>query len=325
MKPVTPSAVERIPAELRERRQWVVWKAVWNEEKGKHEKQPFRALDSTRHASSTNTSTWATYEPDVDGIGYVFSADDPYTGVDLDQGLSAVERMAIVAALKSYTETSPSGNGVHVIVRASLNGHGRNRKGPFEVYEQGRYFTVTGDHIVGTPATIEERQAQLDEVLERFLPKPEPKLPNALDSSPVDLDDRELLDRAMSATNGAAFRDLYEGRWDHLHPSQSEADLDLCGRLAFWWNKDPAAIDRMFRSSGLYRPKWERDDYRGSTIHGGNRRRHGHLHPVRPECHPHLETLESLSFRGKRGTVRLSGRIVFTGGARRFRRATRHA
>ena len=94
----------------------------------------------------------------------MFSKDDPYVGVDLDT--FDTEAAAIVSALGSYTEASVSGRGAHVIVRGSLNGHPRNRKGPIELYGEGRYFVVTGEHMQGTPATIEERQTELEEVLE---------------------------------------------------------------------------------------------------------------------------------------------------------------
>jgi len=109
-----------------------------------------------------------------------------------------------MVALDSYTETSVSGNGVHVIVEASLNGHGRNRRGPFEVYESGRFFVVTGNHVIGTPTTVEERQAKLDEVLEHFLPPAHNSFEQvaARAAIPVDLDDQELLERAMRAKNG---------------------------------------------------------------------------------------------------------------------------
>lgn len=40
--------------------------------------------------------------------------------------------------------------------------------------------------------------------------------------------------------------------------------------IAFRTGPDPEAIDSIFRSSALYRDKWERDDYRQSTIEAGN-------------------------------------------------------
>ena len=261
--------VAAIPQELRERAQWVLWRLETRD--GKQTKVPVRA-DGRGRASSTNPETWATFDEAVaasataDGIGFVFSADDPFVGIDLDAGLKESDRGAIVSALDSYAETSISGNGVHVIVRANLNGS-RRRSGPFEVYDAGRFFVVTGEHVRGTPTTIEERQAQLEHVLERFLPAAE--LPNGgskLPPQPVTLDDRELLDRAFESRNGSELRDLYEGRWEGRYPSHSEADQALANRLAFWCGRDPERIDRVFRASGLYRPKWDRDDYRNRTI-----------------------------------------------------------
>lgn len=259
---------DAIPAELRQRRQWVVWRH--EDRNGKQTKVPYRA-DGGGRASSTDPATWATFAAAVagadalaaDGIGYVFSADDPYTGIDLD--VFDANAAAIVTLLDSFTEKSQSGRGVHVIVRASLNGHGRNRKGPIEVYEKERFFVVTGDHMLGTPTTIEERQEQLDEVLARFLPAKADPVPVAA-PTPVHLDDHDLLERARRARNGSAFDALYSGSWEGRYSSQSEADLALCTNLAFWTGRDPDRIDRMFRSSGLMRDKWNREDYRSRTI-----------------------------------------------------------
>ena len=264
-------SVDAIPQELRERPQWVVWRI--EERDGKPTKVPYRA-DGGGRASSTDAATWASFAIareavdalKADGIGFVFSPDDPFVGVDLDDGLSEAERDLIMIALDSYSETSVSGAGLHVIMKARLNGHGRNRRGPFEVYDSGRYFVVTGQHIAGTPTTIEERQTELEEVLAQFLPTPKPATKFAREPSPVDLDDRDLLDKAFGARNGDDFRDLYQGRWEGRHQSQSEADLALCSLLAFWCGRDSERIDQLFRSSGLYREKWERDDYRNSTI-----------------------------------------------------------
>lgn len=189
--------VNAIPLELRARNQWVTWTYVSVPGKPKPTKQPRRALAPHVPASVTTPKTWATFDqavaaldhPEVDGIGYVFSPDDPYLGIDLDDGVSAADQAAIMLALDSYAETSVSSAGVHVIVRASLNGHGRNRKGPFEVYDHDRYFTFTGNHVRGTPTTIEDRQEQLEQVLSHFLPKAEPVEPISVRAPiPVDPD-----------------------------------------------------------------------------------------------------------------------------------------
>jgi putative DNA primase/helicase len=268
-------AVEAIPVELRERRQWVVFRFEPNPGKPKPRKVPYRVDAPTRRAASDDPASWATFEEaaaivasgQADAIGYCFAADDPFVGVDLDDKFSEEERAAIVRELESYTERSVSGEGEHVIVRASLNGHGRNRSGGFEVYERERFFLVTGAHVAGTPTTIEPRQAQLEQVLARFLPKREAIASDtACAVTPVDLDDRDLLDRALGAANGSDFEALWKGEWENRYSSQSEADLAFSSMLAFWTGRDAARIDSIFRASGLYREKWERADYRNSTI-----------------------------------------------------------
>ena len=90
------------------------------------------------------------------GIGLVLVADDDLMVFDLDHCRDAetgvIEEWAtgIIDTLNSYTEVSPSGTGIHIFVRGSLPGK-RRRKGRVEVYESGRYMTVTG-------WTLEERQ-----------------------------------------------------------------------------------------------------------------------------------------------------------------------
>lgn len=168
--------------------------------------------------------------------------------------------------LNSYTELSQSGNGWHVLVRATMNGHPRHRCGPIEIYDKARFAALTGDHVGPSPLMIEERQEQLDMVVARYLPKPEPVVPRETPSRPVDVNDRDLLERAFAAHNGSNVRALYHGLWEGRYASRSEADLALCSGLAFWTGRDPERIDRLFRSSGLYRSKWDREDYRRRTI-----------------------------------------------------------
>lgn len=261
----------QLPEELRAQPGlgWVVW--CWEDDPdrpGKRRKPPFRTDDPSRHASSTDPSTWGTFEQAVslvtlgaaDGIGFALAP--PYVGVDLDEELPETDRYAIMLALASYAEVSVSGTGHHVILKASLNG-GRHPAG-IGVFQTGRFWYCTGEHVTGTPETIEERQDELEEVLAEYLPTRKIDLPGVDRSAPqpVDLDDQELLERAFAARNGAKFRRLWEGDWSG-YPSQSDADLALCSLLAFWTGRDAGRMERMFRSSGLYREKWDRQDNEG--------------------------------------------------------------
>jgi putative DNA primase/helicase len=145
--------VEGIPEELRARPQWVVWKAVGD----KPDKVPYSARTG-RRASSTDLLTWSTFQEALeayenggyDGLGFVFSSADPYTGIDLDDcvdgdGEIAGWALEIVRYFDSYTELSATGTGLHVIVRGEIP---NRRKGEVEVYSSKRFFTVTG-HVVG--------------------------------------------------------------------------------------------------------------------------------------------------------------------------------
>jgi len=260
-----------IPAELRELPRWVVWR--WGEidaRTGKRKKPPYCPGRPDQHASSTKPGTWGSFTDacavvrrgDADGIG--FALGPPYVGVDLDAELSEEDRAAVVRTLNSYAEWSVSGIGCHVIVRADLNGHGRHPEG-LGVFETARFFYFTGEHMSGTPTTIEDRQEQLDEVLARFLPTPDVREP-VRPSQPIDVADDELLARAGRARNCREFLRLYEGAWEGRYPSQSEADSALCTMLGFWTGGDHDRVDRLFRRSGLMRAKW--DSRRGESTYG---------------------------------------------------------
>jgi primase-polymerase (primpol)-like protein len=92
--------------------------------------------------------------------------------VDLDKCLDPktgeIEGWAqeVIEELDSYTEISPPGTGVHILVRGELPA-GRNRRGRFEAYDRGRYFTVTGKHLPGSPQSIQSRQEELRSVVRR--------------------------------------------------------------------------------------------------------------------------------------------------------------
>jgi hypothetical protein len=263
--------------DIRDLKQWVCWRT---EEHGcEPTKVPYSPLTG-RRAASTNPKTWAGYGEAVaacqehghDGIGFVVTPEDDLCGVDLDRCLDPeigeLEGWAreVIDELDSYAEISPSGRGVHVLVRGTLPS-GRNRKGRFEAYDRGRYFSVTGRHLPGTPKTIEGRQEQLERVVKRMFGATESKNghpTNGPARAYNGLTD-DLIQKALAASNGTRFARLWEG--DTVgYGSHSEADLALCGMLAFWTAGDPTRVVALFRRSGLYREKWERADYRDGTI-----------------------------------------------------------
>ena len=259
-----------VPADLRKPRQWLVWRYEVRDDE--ETKVPYRAANPQLRASTTDTRTWGSFEQAVhvlehgqtDGVGFVF-ADDPFSGIDLDDcrnpktGELAEWAAAIVDELASYSELSPSATGVHVITRARLRGDGK-RRGPVEIYDRGRYFAMTGKRLSGVPWSPMPRQRELDALVARLFP-PQVDRPGRATSprSIVVHYDRELLERAFVARNGNDFQRLWNGDTSG-YSSHSEADLALVSHLAFWTGGDPDRIDRLFRSSGLFREKWERAD-----------------------------------------------------------------
>jgi putative DNA primase/helicase len=153
---VLPVRVENIPEELKAYHQWVAW---WLEERdGRLTKIPIDAATGQR-ASVRDSRTWATFDEALaayedgercHGLGFVFSSGDPFFGLDLDGvvdlATGALDRTAakVVAVAREsgcYVERSPSGKGLHVIGKGTIEPFNRNGR---EAYCAGRFFTVTG-------------------------------------------------------------------------------------------------------------------------------------------------------------------------------------
>lgn len=173
----TSVQVETIPVELKLRDQWVAWR--YEQRNGKPTKVPYR-VDTLTSASTSDSTTWGAYDAaleafeskNVDGIGFVFTSDDPFVGVDLDNCLDAKHQLkpwarAIVEGLHSYAEISPSGSGVKLILAGKKNSNRCCTKigdGKIEIYDTGRYFTITGQLLSPAYTTIETRQDALNTV-----------------------------------------------------------------------------------------------------------------------------------------------------------------
>lgn len=265
-----------VPAELESTPQWVAWRyAVVDGRLTKIPVNPrtgFNAKTDTRGTWSDLDTALDYYDKRhdrVSGIGVVLRG-TRLAGVDLDHciddGIIQPRAMRIVRALNSYTEVSPSGEGLRVFGLGVKPGQ-RSKSGDVELYDHTsmRFLTFTGRHLPGTPLELRDMTAELADLYRETFPEPAPQPARRAEPAPVDVDDADLLAAAMTAKNGSAFVALWNGDTSS-HPSPSEADLALCCHLAFWTGGDADRIDRMFRSSGLMRDKWdERHSGTGAT------------------------------------------------------------
>ena len=156
----------RVPASLRNLHQWVVWRYE-QRGGGKPTKVPHQ-IDGCL-ASSTDPHTWCSWDEALkawqknprtwSGVGFVFSAADPFVGIDLDECLLAAGKLKpwaqpiIDKFSGSYAEVSPSGRGIKIWVKGTLPGGSTAfplGDGRVEIYDRARYFTVTGNHWAGS-------------------------------------------------------------------------------------------------------------------------------------------------------------------------------
>jgi hypothetical protein len=266
-----------IPETMSNTRQWVLWK--YEERKNKSTKVPYNPRTGQR-AESNNESTWETLDEVIkalqkgrySGIGFMFGAG--FAGVDLDQcrdnetGEIEEWAMEIVIELASYTEISPSGTGLHIFIKGKLPGTGLNKRNwnghKLEIYDTGRFFTFTGDHLEGTPLEVNERQAEIESLYKRAAQSTVKKAKVPAKRTRPTLSDSDVMDNALNARNRTKFEQLWDGDTS-THRSPSEADFALVKILCFW-TQDDEQVARLWRASHLFREKLGRDDYIARTI-----------------------------------------------------------
>ncbi|MDN0055551.1 phage NrS-1 polymerase family protein [Collinsella ihumii] len=270
-----------VPAELRAERRWVCWRRV--ERDGRVTKMPVDAKTG-RMAKSTDPTTWASFDEAVaavsrwraDGVGFIFGPDRAYTGLDLDHvladGVLDPEYRWVVEDAGTYTEVSPSGDGLHLIFRgAKPDWAQRSRKGQpggrvVEMYDHDRYFTVTGDVFEGR-SEIRANPGVIERAYRTWI-EPERAAQPALGAAAGGdgMGDDALIERMYASRSGEAIRALMAGDASTQGGDRSAADMALCSHLAFWCAKDADRMDRIFRRSGLMRDKW--DSRRGGSTYG---------------------------------------------------------
>lgn len=271
-----------IPDTLRESALFCCWR--YEDRDGKTTKVPYNPMTGGR-AMSSNRSTFGSFEQAIfakdmngyDGVGIgIF---DDIAAIDIDHciqdGVFSDLATQVCDIMNSYTEVSPSGEGLRILFQAPGLAYNKekyyinNQKVGLEIYVAGftnKYVTITGNAV--RRCGIESRPDELQKVLDLFMCRNVPlkgtesKVVSAL---PLDMSDRDLCDRAEQAGNGQLFRSLMAGNTAEYSGDQSKADLALCNILAFY-TKDAVQIDRIFRSSGLMREKWDRKT--GASTYG---------------------------------------------------------
>lgn len=209
-----------------------------------------------RMADVTDPSTWGTFEECVrtgsKTIGFVFTKDDPYSVIDLDDkdhDPATPEQKArhqkLLDAFETYTELSVSGKGYHIIAKGWIGGGLKRDK--IELYSHSRYMIMTGN--VTRNAPIAEYQELLSALAEEMRPSSNELA--ELEERESNLSDADLVERALHAKNGDKFLHLSNGHWQDMgYPSQSEADYALMAILAFYTPSNEQ-VRRIFRMTPL--------------------------------------------------------------------------
>ena len=259
-----------IPKEITEKGLFCCWR--YEERGGKQTKVPYNPRTGER-AKSNDPQSFADYltascaRHQYDGMGLgIFNG---ICAIDLDHcidkdGNYSQTAAEIIAMMHSYTELSPSGNGVHILFRAedfrydTNRYYIMNRQAGIEVYVAGatnKYVTITGQPCAEHP--FGDRSSELQQVLERFMVRSQTTATNAINAGNSASSMEVLIEKAKNCRRGDAFQRLWSG--DTIgYPSHSEADQALCSHLAFWTGRDAGMMDAMFRQSGLMRDKWDR-------------------------------------------------------------------
>lgn len=224
----------------------------------------------------------------ADGIGFVFTAHDPFWFIDIDHALqgnrwSDVAQDLMNRTAGAYIEVSRSGDGLHLIGSGALPEHKCRAKGGLELYHEGRFVALTGTHAQGD--VRHDCSAVMAAIVAQYFPPGAGQSGHSAEwtDGPVPewdghTDDDELISHALRASGkvsaaaafgGAAkatFWDLWHADADALgraYPADgraydaSSADRALAQHLAFWTGNDCARIERLMRQSALARDKWD--------------------------------------------------------------------
>ncbi len=270
---------------LKESPLWCGYKNQPNQDPTKKPHKIPYSVVTGHNARVNDTATLTTYERLAvalssglcDGVNYAFGYDDAI-GIDLDRirldtgAITCPKAAEIISRFKSagaYIEASPSNTGIRIVCLGVFSrfGKGINGFNNFEIYGKGpcglHFLSITGNAIQSVDE-IPVCQDALDWLYQSYFKIPEviyEKPEHGLIYSPA-LSDGEIIEKLRCSKLGVEFTSLYDTGSTGDHSSD---DLKLCSMLAFY-TQDSDQIDQIFIESALYRAKWDRTDYKVSTI-----------------------------------------------------------
>ena len=162
---------DAIPPELAQRPQWLLWRFEVKRGQSKPLKVPYwttgvrrsgvQGSDGDRAKLGTLEQARLAYDQGgYSGVGFAFLPGDGLIGIDIDGAIDletgevSQRLQAIIEAVASYTEYSPSGRGAHIIAAGETTTNKCNEIG-LEIFAGRQYFTFTGNHWSGTPQTVQ--------------------------------------------------------------------------------------------------------------------------------------------------------------------------
>ena len=272
--------------ELKNMPVWMLWK---RQKVGKRvAKKPFAADGSICGVSDEYKDSWVTYaqaqsaveSQKADGVGFKIPSGMFFLDIDhreLDDPLV----QELLNLYNSYSEYSVSGEGIHIYglcdiaslptyedpkdceLKLSKEFYSHHPENGIELYIgtlTNRFAVFTGNVILDQP--LKDCTSAIVDTLDRYMRKKEKK-------SVLEQKADKMIASLRAQKNGGKFSKLFDEGEVAGDASQSEKDAALCALIAFRAGDDAELIDAVFRKSALYREKWEREDYRLSTIQLG--------------------------------------------------------
>ena len=277
-----------IPEELKLNAVWCCWKYVKNDN-GDNIKMPFNPLTGYR-ARSNDKSTFVTYptilryansyiafegKKQIGGIGLgIFNG---YSAIDIDHCVDEngnISDMAqeIIDFCQSYTEFSPSGTGIRIIFKSLIKidknkYYINNAKNHLEIYisdNTNKFVTITGN------GKGEINEIDLTEILDKYMKR---SIPIIQTVTPQISNYNGNVDLYRIMQSDYKLNELWNKQATGSHGTESEDDLALCNKLAYYFKCDFDKIKYAFESSPYYmskdelhKNKWNNGSYAVKTI-----------------------------------------------------------